>query len=37
VEVAISTPMVFDIGVYFVVFGTISAVALALEDEEGSV
>lgn len=37
VEVALSTPMVFDIGVYFVVFGTISAVALALEDEEGSV
>lgn len=35
VEVAISTPMVFDIGVYFVVFGTITAVALALEDEEG--
>lgn len=35
VEVAISTPMVFDIGVYFVVFGTIAAVALALEDEEG--
>lgn len=35
VEVAVSTPMVFDIGVYFVVFGTISAVALALEDEEG--
>lgn len=34
-EVAISTPMVFDIGVYFVVFGTISAVALALEDEGG--
>jgi multicomponent Na+:H+ antiporter subunit B len=32
--VAISTPMIFDIGVYFVVFGTISAVALALEDEE---
>lgn len=35
VEVALSTPMVFDIGVYFVVFGTISAVALALEDDEG--
>jgi multicomponent Na+:H+ antiporter subunit B len=35
VEVAVSTPMVFDIGVYLVVFGTISAVALALEDEEG--
>jgi multicomponent Na+:H+ antiporter subunit B len=32
--VAISTPMVFDIGVYFVVFGTLSAVALALEGEE---
>lgn len=37
VEVAISTPMVFDIGVYFVVFGTLSAVALALAvDEEDS-
>ena len=34
-KVAISTPMVFDIGVYFVVFGTISAIALGLEDEEG--
>ncbi|KRA55820.1 MnhB domain-containing protein [Devosia sp. Root635] len=33
--VPLSTPMVFDIGVYFVVFGTISAVALALEGEEG--
>jgi multicomponent Na+:H+ antiporter subunit B len=32
-EAAISTPMVFDIGVYFAVFGTLSAVALALEDE----
>lgn len=30
--VDISTPMVFDIGVYFVVLGTIAAVALALED-----
>lgn len=37
VEVAISTPMVFDVGVYFVVFGTLSAVALALAvDEEDS-
>lgn len=35
VDVAVSTPMVFDIGVYFVVFGTISAVALALEDDGG--
>ena len=35
-EVALSTPIVFDIGVFFVVFGTISAVALGLEDEEAS-
>jgi multicomponent Na+:H+ antiporter subunit B len=35
VEVAVSTPMVFDIGVYFVVFGTISAAALGLEEEGG--
>ena len=33
-EVALSTPMLFDIGVYFAVFGTISAVALALQEEE---
>jgi multicomponent Na+:H+ antiporter subunit B len=33
-EVALSTPMVFDIGVYFVVLGTVSAVALALESDE---
>lgn len=35
--VPLSTPMMFDIGVYFVVFGTISAIALGLEDsgEEG--
>jgi multicomponent Na+:H+ antiporter subunit B len=33
-EVALSTPMLFDIGVYLVVFGTISAVALALEEPE---
>jgi multicomponent Na+:H+ antiporter subunit B len=31
-EIAVSTPMVFDIGVYFTVFGTISAVALVLEE-----
>lgn len=35
-EIALSTPMFFDIGVYFAVFGTISAVALALEDGEGA-
>ncbi|MHB1103456.1 MAG: MnhB domain-containing protein [Devosia sp.] len=34
-KVPISTPMFFDIGVYFVVFGTVSAIALGLEDEEG--
>ena len=34
-KLALSTPMVFDIGVYFVVFGTLTAVALALAAEEG--
>ena len=34
-EVTLSTPMVFDIGVYLVVFGTISAIALGLEAGEG--
>ncbi len=32
-EVALSTPMVFDIGVYLVVLGAVSAIALALEGE----
>lgn len=32
--IALSTPMLFDIGVYLVVFGTISAIALALEDQD---
>jgi multicomponent Na+:H+ antiporter subunit B len=32
--VPLSTPMFFDIGVYCVVFGTLSAVALALESDE---
>lgn len=31
-EVALSTPMFFDLGVYAVVLGSISAIALALED-----
>lgn len=35
--VPLSTPMVFDIGVYLVVFGTISAIALGLEDDGGEV
>ena len=30
--VPLSTPMVFDIGVYLVVFGTIAAIGLGLED-----
>ncbi|MCF6343245.1 MAG: Na+/H+ antiporter subunit B [Devosiaceae bacterium] len=35
-KVALSTPLLFDIGVYFAVLGTIAAIALALEeDEEG--
>ncbi len=33
-EITVSTPMMFDIGVYFAVVGTISAVALALEEED---
>ena len=33
-EGAVSTPMVFDIGVYFVVFGTIAAVIVGLEADE---
>lgn len=33
-SVDLSTPMVFDIGVYFAVVGTISAIALALEENE---
>jgi multicomponent Na+:H+ antiporter subunit B len=32
--VPLSTPMVFDIGVYFVVAGSISAVALSLEEPD---
>ncbi|WDR02721.1 MnhB domain-containing protein [Devosia algicola] len=32
-----STPMVFDIGVFFVVFGTLTSVALALEDDGGAI
>ncbi|MCO5133875.1 MAG: Na+/H+ antiporter subunit B [Phyllobacteriaceae bacterium] len=32
VEVALSTPLVFDIGVYFVVVGAITAIALTLEE-----
>jgi len=32
--VTVSTPMVFDIGVYLVVFGVLSAIALGLENGE---
>jgi multicomponent Na+:H+ antiporter subunit B len=33
VTVALSTPMFFDIGVYFVVVGAITSIALALEED----
>ena len=33
--VPVSTPLVFDIGVYFVVFGTIATIALTLEGDSG--
>lgn len=33
--VPLSTPMVFDIGVFLVVFGTITAIALGLESDSG--
>ena len=33
-EVPLSTPMIFDIGVYLVVFGTIASIALALESTD---
>lgn len=32
VELALSTTLIFDIGVYFVVVGTITSIALALEE-----
>ena len=34
VTVALSTPLLFDIGVYFVVVGSITSIALALEERE---
>ncbi|PHP65165.1 Na(+)/H(+) antiporter subunit B [Zhengella mangrovi] len=34
VTLALSTPMVFDIGVYLVVVGSITSIALALEERE---
>ena len=34
VEVKLSTPMLFDIGVYLVVLGSITSIALALEERE---
>lgn len=37
VEVALSTPMFFDIGVYFVVMGAMTSIALSLEEREGGV
>ncbi|MDJ0931788.1 Na+/H+ antiporter subunit B [Breoghania sp.] len=34
VDLALSTVIVFDTGVYFVVFGSITSIALALEERE---
>lgn len=34
-QIDLSTPLVLDIGVYLVVLGTISAIAVALEEPEG--
>ena len=34
-EVSLSTPLLFDIGVFFAVFGTVSAILFALEQREG--
>ena len=34
VEIALSTPLVFDIGVYLVVVGAIGSIALSLEERE---
>ena len=33
-EIALSTPMFFDVGVYLVVVGSITSIALALEERE---
>ncbi|KQT85978.1 Na(+)/H(+) antiporter subunit B [Aurantimonas sp. Leaf443] len=35
-EVALSTPMLFDIGVYLVVLGAISAIAMVLAERESA-
>ncbi|MCV0429117.1 MAG: Na(+)/H(+) antiporter subunit B [Roseibium sp.] len=34
VEIALSTPLIFDIGVYLVVVGAIGSIALSLEERE---
>ncbi|CTQ67792.1 MULTISPECIES: Na+/H+ antiporter subunit B [Stappiaceae] len=34
VQIKLSTPLIFDIGVYLVVVGAISSIALALEERE---
>jgi multicomponent Na+:H+ antiporter subunit B len=34
VEIVLSTPLFFDIGVYLVVVGSIGSIALALEERE---
>jgi multicomponent Na+:H+ antiporter subunit B len=34
IELALSTPLVFDIGVFFVVLGSLASIALALEERD---
>lgn len=34
-EIALSTPLIFDIGVYAAVVGAVSTIALSLESDEG--
>jgi multicomponent Na+:H+ antiporter subunit B len=36
-ELALSTPLLFDIGVFLVVSGTMTSIALSLEEREGGV
>lgn len=37
IEIALSTPMFFDIGVFFVVAGSMVSIALSLERQDGGV
>lgn len=37
VEIPLSTPLVFDLGVFLVVMGTMTSIALSLEDRRGGI